>query len=128
MSNERSTKLRKNVIYMFIIKGLAMITSFLYVPLLLNSLSSDKYAIWLTLTSIVSWISMLDIGLGNGLRNKLSEALAKENFLLAKIYVSTGYGCLSFFVLIILFFFCLFFKCINWVDSILNADLFQSSF
>ena len=119
-SKNRSKKLKTNILYMFVLKGFAMSVSFLYVPLLLNSLSSDSYAIWLTLTSMVSWIAMLDIGLGNGLRNKLSEALASNDYKLSRTYISTAYGCLSICALMLLSFYALVSPLISWTN-VLNA-------
>ena len=61
-----------------------------------------------------------DFGLGNGLRNKLAEALAKDDFELAKSYVSTAYFLITF---IIVGFLAIFFTCnqfLNWA-IILNA-------
>lgn len=97
-----------------------MIISFLYVPLLLNSINSTQYGIWLTLTSLLSWISIFDIGLGNGLRNKLSIALANEDISLGRIYVSTAY--ISIFILVLLFFVIFYITqiFISW-DTVLNA-------
>lgn len=65
---QRSVKVKKNIIAMIGIKGISLGISLLYVPLLLHSMNSINYGIWLTLTSIVSWVAMCDIGLGNGLR------------------------------------------------------------
>lgn len=96
----RSNKIKKNVLAMIAIKGISLLISLLYVPLLLHSLDSENYAIWLTLTSIVSWVVMFDIGLGNGLRNKLSIALANNDYKLGKSYVSTTYACILISVLI----------------------------
>lgn len=66
----------------------------LYIPLLLDYLTQEKYGIWLTLTSILGWFSFFDIGLGNGLRNKLAEALAVGDYKLGQKYVSTTYALL----------------------------------
>ncbi len=55
----------------------------------LGYLNETEYGIWLTLSSIVTWINFFDIGLGNGLRNKLAEALAQNNKILGQEYVST---------------------------------------
>ena len=68
--NERTSKIKKNVVIMLGIKGVSLLISLLYVPLLLHSMNAVNYGIWLTLTSLIAWISMFDIGLGNGLRNK----------------------------------------------------------
>lgn len=62
------------------------------VPVTLNYLGKTEYGIWLTLASILSWLINLDFGLGNGLRNKLAEALALNDIKLARFYISTAYA------------------------------------
>ena len=103
--NGRSVLIKKNIIASMFIKGASVFISLLYVPVTLNYLNPTRYGIWMTLTSIVAWMGIFDIGLGNGLRNKLSAALAigdKEN---AKKYVSTAYAMLSLIVFVILLLF-----------------------
>lgn len=39
-----------------------IIINLAYVPLLINSLNQDRYGIWLTITTIVSWIAFLTLG------------------------------------------------------------------
>ncbi|MBQ5689942.1 MAG: hypothetical protein IIV24_00450, partial [Alistipes sp.] len=73
ISTIRSKALKKNVYIMMLIRGLSFLISFLYVPLLYGALDTNSYGVWLTLTSLVAWVAMFDIGLGNGLRNKLAE-------------------------------------------------------
>jgi hypothetical protein len=53
-----------------------------------------KYGSWLTLRSIILWFAFFDIGLGNGLRNKFTEAKAPGNLERTRIYISTAYGLL----------------------------------
>ena len=117
----RSIEYKRNAIVMFMLKGISMLVSLLYVPLLLNTLDTENYGIWLTLTSIVSWVAMMDIGLGNGLRNKLATSLAQKNIQLSKRLVSSAYIALSLYIIlfIIIFYFCIF-KIVSW-NSILNA-------
>ena len=98
-----------------------MLISFMYVPLLLHSMTPESYAIWLTLTSLVSWISMFDIGLGNGLRNKVAIALANKNILLARTYVSTAYFFILALVLALIGVFCLIHHFVSW-DIVLKAS------
>ncbi len=119
--SQRSIAYKKSTISLFFLKGLSLLISLLYVPLLLNSLNTENYAIWLTLTSIVSWIAMLDIGLGNGLRNKLAEAVAQGNEILARKYVSSAYGALSIIIIGFVSIFLVFsLNCLSW-NTILNA-------
>ncbi|MDO9633776.1 MAG: oligosaccharide flippase family protein [Paludibacter sp.] len=117
----RTIKAKKNIFGSFIIKVLSIIISFLLVPLTLDFLNPYEYGIWLTLSSIIIWIDFLDIGLGNGLRNKLSEALAKDDMKLAQIYVSTTFYLLIAVVFIFFLLFISFNYIINWYE-ILNVD------
>lgn len=117
--DNRSTIALLNVIMSFIIKGISILVSLVLVPLTLHFLDTYEYGLWLTISSILLWIDYFDIGLGNGLRNKLSEALVAKDMELAKEYVST-----TFFVLLVIAT-CLFglFVLVNqWIDwgSILN--------
>ncbi len=92
--DERSLKVKKNVLVMLFIKGCSILLSLFLVPLTLDYVDSECYGVWLALSSMVVWISFFDIGINNGLRNKLTEALAHENFELGRKYVSTTYAIL----------------------------------
>lgn len=118
--HERSVRAKKNIALSFVFKGFSILISLMLVPMTLNYLNATEYGIWLTLSSILTWINFFDIGLGNGLRNKLTEALTLGDKTKAQIYVSTTFAILT---LIVLAFF-LIFICINpflnWA-SILNT-------
>jgi len=92
--HRRSVKAKKNIIASFGLKGFSVLIIFLLVPLTLNYLDTTKYGLWLTISSIIGWLGFFDIGLGNGLRNKLAEAFALKDYKLAKTYVSTTYAIL----------------------------------
>ena len=92
--NTRGVKAKRHIIYSFALQGASVLIGLLYIPLLLDYLTQEKYGIWLTLTSILGWFSFFDIGLGNGLRNKLAEALAVGDYKLGQKYVSTTYALL----------------------------------
>lgn len=72
-------------------KGGGMLISLLLVPLIIDYLSTGIYGTWLTISSIVTMLTFLDIGIGNGLRNKVSEAVTKKDIKLARAYISTAY-------------------------------------
>lgn len=116
----RGKRAKRQVLYSLLIKGVSLSIGLLYVPLLLNYLTQEKYGIWLTLISILGWFSFLDLGMGNGLRNKLTQALAIPNFVLGRKLVSTTYALLIciFSVVLLIFHLCNFF--LNW-NSILNT-------
>lgn len=118
--HDRTVKANKNIFYSFFIKGISIASQFALVPLTLNYLDKTQYGIWLTLASIISWFSFFDIGIGNGLRNKLSEALAENNIKLAKIYVSTSYALVAGIFLTIMFLFWIINPFLDW-STILNT-------
>ena len=118
--HERSINAKKNILGSFLIKGLSILTGFLLVPLALDYLDSMRYGIWLTLSSILVWFGFFDIGLGNGLRNKFAEALAKNRKKLAHTYVSTTYFILSIIIVTIFIIFFIINPFLDWT-KILNT-------
>ena len=77
--NKRTLRAKRNITVSFISKAISIMISFIIVPLTLGYVGRVEYGIWMTISSIIAWFSFFDIGLGNGLRNKLAEALAKED-------------------------------------------------
>lgn len=91
-AHPRTRKAQLNTLLGLIIKGAGMFISLLLVPMTIDYLSSDTYGTWLTISSVVTMLTFLDIGIGNGLRNKFSEAVSNQDTTLARIYVSTAYS------------------------------------
>ena len=91
----RSVRAKKNIVSMFALRGVSIICSFLIVPLTINYVSSYEYGIWLTISSLVAWISFFDVGIGNGLRNKFIEAVENNQPVRARRLVSTAYAIIS---------------------------------
>lgn len=83
-----------------VIKPLSMGLSFIYTPLLLRFLGDEKYGIWTTLLSIITWINYCDIGIGQGLRNLLTKELTEKQKEEAKKSVSTAYIVLTIIAVI----------------------------
>lgn len=88
MNDKRITK---NIGISMLMKPISMLLSFVYTPLALSFLGQEKYGVWAIILNIISWINYFDIGIGNGLRNKLTEAIAKDEREQAHTYVSTAY-------------------------------------
>ena len=101
---------------MFVFNVFNFIFNLLLVRLTLDYLGKTEYGIWLTLSSILTWFNYLDFGLGNGLRNKLAEALAKNDLRSAKIYVSTTYAVFSSLILLLVIIFLFVFRFIDWLE------------
>lgn len=89
--NQRTKTVKKNIVGSLLIKGCSILISLLLVPMTLGYLSSELYGIWLTLSSIMLWLNFFDVGFTLGLKNKLGEAIAKEDWQRGKSLVSTTY-------------------------------------
>lgn len=119
--HERSVRAKKNIALIFLLRGINVGSSILIVPLMLSYVGQTKYGIWLTLLSIVLWFEILDMGLSNGLRNKLSEALSRGHNDLALKYISTSYVLIAIVSVAFLFIFIILNQyCLDW-SAILNT-------
>lgn len=116
----RTLAVKKEIFFSFIIKIVSVLIGVLLVPMLIDLLDKERYGVWLTLSSIFAWFSFFDIGIGNGMRNKLAEALAKDERQLAKEYVSTTFALVGAIFILIIIVFEIINPFLNW-QSILNV-------
>lgn len=112
--DERSLKAKKNTLLMFFIQGANMLIGLLLVPLTLDYVDSTTYGIWLTLSSMILWIRVLDIGINNGLKNKLAQAFAQNDAVSAKKFVSTTYAMLALIFIPIMLILLLLVPIVDW--------------
>lgn len=117
--SERTVKAKRNVIKMFLYKGGDILIGLVQLPLTINYVDSENYGIWVTLSSMVAWMSFFDIGINNGLKNKLTEAIAIKDYGLAQKYVSTTYAMLSLIFIPLMLILLTIVPLIDWC-SILN--------
>lgn len=117
----RSKNVKTNISISFILKIISTGISFMVIPMTINYLNTEQYGVWMTLLAIISWMSFFDMGLGNGLRNKLTEALSKNDIKSAKEYVSTAYVAISIIVLIIFIVLIFIIPNLNW-NMIFNTE------
>lgn len=101
-SDQRTSLLRKNILGSFLIKGWSAVVVLLMVPVTLKCLGEYKNGVWLTISSILMWIDYMDIGLGNGLRNKLAAHLAHGETERAHSLVSSTFAMLTYIMIPIL--------------------------
>lgn len=112
--DSRSLKAKKNIIILFMLNGINFITTFLLVPVTIKYLGPLQYGIWLTISSVLTWLTYMDFGIGNGLRNKLAESLARDSFENGKSYVSTAYALFGAGMFILWLIFLLVYGFIDW--------------
>lgn len=115
-SDRRTSLIKKNIIYSILIKGWSGLVVFLLVPVTLRCLGEYENGVWMTISSLLVWIDNMDIGLGNGLRNRLAENLANNDILKARETVSSTFLMLIFIIIPL---------SILLVSIISNIDIYQ---
>lgn len=88
---KRTRLLKKNIILSFLMKGWAGVVQLLMVPLTIICLGEYQNGVWLTISSFLIYTESLDIGLGNGLRNKLAAYMANGDIEKARQSVSSTF-------------------------------------
>ena len=90
--SENNRIILKNVVGTFIVKGISVVISLIIMPIYLNFFENKTIlGLWFTILSVLTWILNFDLGIGNGLRNKLTECFTKKDFRKAKDYLSSAY-------------------------------------
>lgn len=121
---ERSVKIKKNILEGILIKGGSILVSLVMVPLTIDYINPTRYGIWLTISSVVGWFSFFDIGLTQGLRNKFAEAKTRGDDHAAQSYVSTAYAILGGIFFTIWALFMVVNQFLNWPQLLgLSADM-----
>ncbi len=77
--NSLSKKMYVSTILNYGFRGIGILLGLVTVRINLFYLGSSLYGLWVTMAEIASWINYGDFGISNGLRNRLSEAIADNN-------------------------------------------------
>lgn len=119
--NERSVAVKKNIIGSLFLKGISIVVSMLLVPATIGYVNAELYGVWLTISSMMIWLGFADIGFTQGLKNKLIEAIAHDDWERGKALVSTTYILMFVIFLPICLIIELIVPHVNW-SSLLNIN------
>ncbi len=112
-SNERHRRALLTGITSITSKLVAIITTFVSVPLTLNYLGPERYGLWMTISSCILMLNFADLGIGNGLLNMIADAHGKDDRLRARKYVSSAFFLLLGMAIILAL---VFFLAQFWID------------
>lgn len=93
--DKRNATVRNNAMASAVLKAVGLATSLLIVPVTLGYLDNEVYGVWLTMSSMLYWFGFFDVGLGNGMRNYLTEAISRGHNDEAQRIISTTFLLLS---------------------------------
>ena len=119
--DQRSVTVKKNIIGSFLLKGISILVSFFLVPVTIGYVNAELYGVWLTVASVMTWLHFLDLGFTQGLKNKLTEAIAHDDYEKGKSLVSTTYIMLLLIFIPACLFLELLVPLVNWT-KLLNVN------
>jgi len=90
-SHRRYARLLQSALTALAGRGVAIIVSIIAVPLTVGYLGVERYGVWIAISTFLVWLTVADLGLGNGLVNALSEAYGQDRPELAQHYVATTF-------------------------------------
>ena len=130
--HERTILTKKNVAASFAIKGITVLVSLILVPLTISYVNVERNGIWLTMYQMILWLNLFDIGLGNGMKNKLAEAKAMGNMESARKYISSTYAIMTIICVFVFILFCIINPLLNWnwvfeklnISPVYNKEVF----
>ena len=115
----RNKNFIKQIKASFIYRILAMLISFVLVRYMLEYLGTELYGVWSVILSFMTWILFFDLGIANGVKNKVSESLARDEESEAQEFISTGYIILTVFSVAVYILFYIVSYFLDW-QSIFN--------
>lgn len=87
----RSVRVSQAALSALASRVLAVLISIVSVPLTLGYLGLERNGLWLTISTLLTWITLADFGLGNGLTNPLAAAYAHDQREAAQRQVATTF-------------------------------------
>jgi O-antigen/teichoic acid export membrane protein len=82
-------------------RGVSITTTLISVPLALKYLGTERYGLWMSISSVIAILGFSDLGINSGLINGISRAHGKDDRQLAKQYVSSAFFLLASMAVVI---------------------------
>ena len=89
------------------------LTLFITIPLARQTLSAELFGVWMMLSALVGFFSFADLGVGNGVLNRMTAAHSRGDRTAAARVMVAGYSCTSAAALLLL---------VVWFACLLSAQ------
>jgi O-antigen/teichoic acid export membrane protein len=76
-------------------RGVSLLVNLVSVPLTVGYLGAERFGAWTTLSTVLAWFQIADLGIGNGLTNSLATAHGTGRTDAARAYLTTALALLS---------------------------------
>lgn len=117
----RTAVVIRNMGASLVIRGTSLILGLMTLPAYLRFFEDQRVlGVWFTIVTMLSWILNFDFGMGNGLRNRLVDAIASRDSPRISGYISSAYISTSVVVAILAVGSWLSFARVDW-NTVLNV-------
>ena len=113
-SRERYRRAGLTTVTSVMAKGVTVVTSLITVRLTIHYLGTERYGLWMTITSIVAFLMFADLGIGNGLLHAIADARGREDDESVHKYVSSAFFILCGVAVLLLGVFAIAYSFIPW--------------
>jgi len=83
-------------------RGVIVLIGLVTLPLTSHYLGKERFGLWLTLSSFITWIAIADLGLSNSLINALSGADGKDDRHQAQVAVASAFWMMSLVTVVLI--------------------------
>jgi O-antigen/teichoic acid export membrane protein len=97
-------------------KIVAIGTALFTIPLTLAYLGTERFGLWMTISSVLALLGFADFGIGNGVLNLVAEAFGRNDKTAVRNAISSGLFTLSVISVVVLVSFCGFYTRVNWAN------------
>ncbi|MFC4233108.1 hypothetical protein ACFOW1_14495 [Parasediminibacterium paludis] len=119
--NKYTSSVGLNILLPLLFKAGAVLINFYIFRMSLLILGNTNMGVWLTISSVASWISFFDLGIANGLKNKISENIHTQNFVGVRKLISSGYFVILIIAIVLALLFLISSLYLPW-NAILNTN------
>ncbi len=101
-AQRRIEKVIRTVVASILARGVVMIAPLVTIPVTLGYLGSDRFGLWMTISSLQSMLVFADLGIGNGVLTEIGKANGKEDRVGTANVIATAYLMVSLLAMILL--------------------------
>lgn len=126
---EENRELITGIVSSLFVKVGSLLVAFFTTPVYMRYFGNQAVlGVWFTLVSIFNMFLQFDLGIGNGLRNRLTETLAEDNIEKTRGYITSSYVFVAAFILCVgsILLIAIYFLPINAVFNISEAVISAS--
>jgi O-antigen/teichoic acid export membrane protein len=113
-SAERYRRIAWSTLLATVARVVGLATSFISVPLVIGYLGSERYGMWITMSSLVAALGPLDLGIGLGLLTVISDAHGRDDRATARRAIATAAAMLTLIGAVAAVIFALTYPAIPW--------------